>query len=290
MRLIHLTATQFAWRSLQCGDFPPPDVKSGERFGPDAECWLCGGDTRGVGWPLKTGLAPTFTDFPRAKCQHSTTVCQECVAMSQSDGWVQYVRAHPERGFAETFPAKEGKKTRCLNWLYSSHVFTESWHETPSRQRIRDLLLNPPEPPFLFIIAFSGQKQIIFKGQVADSRDRFPVQADDERVYVERSAFAQMLADFEALYAMGFSKDTIAEGRDWNQARILHIGISAWRQANARMERWRRTRPEWVMLAAHCGQRPSDWTDPMKVPPVKAAPPELPPNAQGKPVIQPELF
>ncbi|TCP06601.1 hypothetical protein ONS87_06900 [Caldimonas thermodepolymerans] len=272
-----MTPTQFAWRSLQCGDFPPPDVKRGERFGPDAECWLCGGDTRGVGWPLKTGLAPTFTDFPRAKCQHSTTVCQECVAMSQSEGWVQYVRAHPERGFAEAFPAKEGKKTRYLNWLYSSHMFTQTMHETPDRRRIRELLLCPPAPPFLLVIAVSGQKQIIFKGQVADSREHFPVQADDERVYVERESFAQMLADFEAMYAMGFSKETIANDRDWNQARILHIGIGAWRQANARMARWRRSRPDWVMLAAHCAQRPVDWVDPMKTTPREAAGTVVPP-------------
>ncbi|NGR09341.1 hypothetical protein G5B41_17515 [bacterium SGD-2] len=266
-----MTPTQFAWRSLRCGDYPPPEVRRGDRFGPDDVCWLCGGETRGVGWPLKTGLAPTFTDFPRAKAPYSTTVCQECVAMSQSEGWGQYVRAHPERGFAETFPVKEGKKPRALNWLYASHLFTSDHHETPDRARIRDLLIKPPDPPFLFIIAFSGQKQVIFKGQIASSRDRFPVQADDERIYVEREPFAQMMTDFEAMYAMGFSRDSIAQNRDWNQARIMHIGLSTWKAANARMDTWRNTRPEWVMLAAFCAQRPADWVDPMKQP--RAKPP-----------------
>lgn len=285
-----MTPTQFAWSSLACGDYSPPPVRRGEQYGLDPVCWLCGGETRGIGWPLKTALAPTFTDFPRAKAQHSQTVCQECVAMSQSDGWGQYVRAYPERGLPETFPEKEGKKPRQMNWLYMSHLFTQGHHETPNRQRIRDLLLSPPEPPFLFIIAVSGQKQIIFKGQVASSRDRFPVQADDERIYVIREAFARMMADFETMYAMGFSRDVIASGREWNQARILSVGIDAWRAADARMQAWRKTKPEWVMLAAHCAQRPADWVDPMKTAPT-ATPKTLdpvPPQAVPAPSTTPE--
>lgn len=277
-----MTPTQFAWRCADCGAFPPPEVRRGDRYGADALCWLCAGPTNGVGWPLSTGLAPTFTDFPRAKAPASQTVCQECVAMSRTEGWGQYVRAHPERGFAEAFPQKDDKAQRGLNWLYMSHLFAPHHHETPQRKRCRELLLVPPPAPFLFCIALSGQKHVIFKGEVARDRHRFPVQVDDERIYVDREEFAEFLQAFEALYCMGFSKDTVAEGRDWNHARILRVGLGTWRAAEAEFAPLRNRHPGFCLLAVHCAQRPEDWTDPIKAP---ATTPPI--EAESAPLVAP---
>ena len=185
--------------------------------------------------------------------------------MSKSDGWGQYVAAHPERGFEAAFPVKEGKALRALNWLYMSHLFRPGHHETPDRVRCRALLLDPPEPPFLLCIALLGQKHVIFKGEVAHNRSVFPVQADDDRIYIKREEFIVFLDAFETLYAMGFSKDSIVDGRDWNQARILKLGISRWRTAEAIFAPLRCATPGYLVLAHHCAQRPAGWIDPISV-------------------------
>ena len=130
---------------------------------------------------------------------------------------------------------------------------------------------------------------------IATTLDEVPLVGSPQEVSAARdAAFAQLLADFEAMYAMGFSKETIAHDRDWNQARILHIGIGVWRQANGRMAGWRRSRPDWVMLAAHCAQRPVDWVDPMKATPREAAgtaaPPPQPAGHTPANSLQQEIF
>jgi len=53
---------------------------------------------------------------------------------------------------------------------------------------IRDILLNPPEPPFSVIISDSGQKNLIFRAPVAVDRFHFPVLLEDERIEVPVSA------------------------------------------------------------------------------------------------------
>lgn len=181
--LYPLTASQFAWACCTAGDYPPPIPRKGPHYGPDAVCCLCGGDTGGVGWHRKDGISSTSTDMPSMACYASQTVCQACVATMQSAGWAQYVAAHPERGLKAVFDQKEGKAQRQWNWLYSHHLFTwPNHHECPDRARWRDILANPPEPPFLAILTTSGKKQLIFKSRIAHSRDIFSLQFEDEQI------------------------------------------------------------------------------------------------------------
>lgn len=250
-----LSPTQFAWAVADAGDYPPPAPRRGPRYGPDPQCWLCGGDTDGVGWHQSAAIAPTFCDHNEARCPLSRTVCQPCVATSRSDGWGQYVRAHPDRGFAEYFPAKPNTKPRAWNWLYSSHLFAAPHHhECPDRGRWRDILLEPPEPPFLAVIATSGQKHGIFRGQIARSRDLYPVQADARRLWVERGIFRYALVAFERLYQMGFPRDAVLSG-DFPQAQIMAAGLSLWREAENIARPWRAQQPDLWWLAWYVCRR-----------------------------------
>lgn len=238
----------------------PPEPKRGPRFGPDAECYLCGGDTGGAGWHLKDAIGVSFTDVTQAQMPESKTMCQSCVAISKAEGWAQYVAAHPERGLSATFPAKEGKEPRALNWLYQSHLFVSpDHHECPNRGRWRELLLCPPDPPFLAVVAVSGKKQLIFKSRIAYSRDRFPVQMEDDLVTVMPTEFAVALEDFERLYLMGFSKDSILSS-DYHPKTLMDVGISRWRAAHELTIEWRRNHPDLWRLCHFVSQRPEGWT------------------------------
>src|SRR5690606_37023901 len=165
---------------------------------------------RETGWPLTVGIAPTFTDFNQAKAPWSQTVCGACVALSSSAAYGEYARA---AGKPEYCPVKEGKKPRALNWLYFSHVISPSCYYQPDRRQWRELLLEPPEPPFLMAMAVNGKKHVIFKGAISSSRDEYWVQADDTRIRVNRARFTQLLDLFERGYAMGFSKDSMLTGQ-----------------------------------------------------------------------------
>lgn len=248
------TATQFAWHHCDAGDFPPPAPSRGPRFATDSFCWLCGGTTDGVGWPLRRALKPTFCDHNSAARLDSRAVCQSCVATSSSAGWAQYVAAHPERGFSALFPPKPGSAyRRPMNWLYNSHIITPSGHETPDRARWRTLLLDPPAPPFLAIMALGGKKQILFRGRISCTRNAFWVQADTERVLVLPD-FSDCLHAFERLYQAGASKDSIVTGR-YHPAFLRGITPAAWRAMEDAIYPWRRRAPGYMLLAQHCARR-----------------------------------
>jgi hypothetical protein len=282
------TATQFAWACCEAGDYPPPEPtrKNTPRYGPDDACWLCGGPTHGVGWPRKLGLADTFCDHNKAARMDSNTVCQACVATSASLGWEQYCRAHPDRGLWVHFPDKGGgKKPRAFNWLYTSHLFRPGFHESPVRARWRDLLTDPPEPPFLAILAISGKKQIVFRGRISYSRDALWVQADETRVLVRPTEFADCLSAFEALYDAGFSKDSIVSGQ-YHSGQLAKVGLADWRRLDLDIRPWRERHPGYLLLAHHCAQRTETAAEPdvpsaRPEPPVILPPPPVLPTAPG---------
>jgi len=236
------SATDFAWSVV--GGYPLTP-ESG-LLASDARCWLCGGDTHGQGWPLREAVKPTFTNHNRARCNTSNAVCQPCVAMSSKATWERYVADHPEMGL---------KTGHAMSWRFYSHLFYAEYHECPDRERHRAILLDPPPPPFLHVIATSGQKHIIFRAQVAHDREFFPVQFEEETVYIQRAAFAHLLADFEAGLAAGISRDDLLTGR-YHPATAKRLSVSDWRAIESRVSLWRSMRPQWLRIAHHVARRP----------------------------------
>ena len=244
--------TQFAWQCLATdglphglgGAFVPDDAPAN-----DPRCWLCGGETGGVGWP-RASLPATFTTPTLAAVPTSGTICQACMALASKATWEAYVVAW-NAAYPDATPLKTGHAT---SWRNYSHLFRPGYHECPTRARWRAILLEPPEPPFLAVIATSGQKHLLFRGQVATDRDWFPVQVEDERIWIEWAGFRQCLMQFEALLALGYSREEIVTGR-YQVARVHKQGMAAWRAAETRFRPWREREPGWVQLAAHVAQR-----------------------------------
>jgi len=189
----------------------------------DSRCWLCGGDIGGKGLPVKKAIKSTFTDRDMARCLSSSSICQGCAF--------------------------------CLSYMSLrnySILATRDNLRHPSRAEIKDLLLDPPKPPFVICIAVSGQKWLHYRAQIAYDTDGYPVQFEDVSVCVWRKPLSEWLEVIERMYAV-FSKDEIRTGR-YSQNRIRQFGLAEFQMLEERLAPHRGSR--LFDLAVFVAQKP----------------------------------
>jgi len=240
-----MLTTKWIWRdALGMGDYSPPAPKD------YVACWLCGGPAPG-GWEKNKVIGAAFTDGNLARAPHSRGVCQECAALMAKDGWVLACERH---GHNPYFPVKDEKKPFLANWMFSSHCVSAAEWLRPARADARNLLLSPPEPPFVMTLAAVGKKHVLFRAPVNHSRKSFIVQLDDDSVLIRSSVFSDLMRDFEDGYSRGFSKDSLLSG-DYHPAAMMSAGLSAWHEIEQRMSAWRQREPSMLRVAHFCAQK-----------------------------------
>lgn len=229
------STTQWVARVLGL-TLPEPPAKVGRAKA--ARCWLCGGATHGMGWPQHAAIAPTFTQHNTAAVSDSDAVCRSCVALTRAETFQAMVRA---RGL--------GLKTwtQCGWHSYSHLVLEDGRYDAPVPSRMRDVLLTPPAGRWLLAINTTGKKHTIFRGRVASAADFFPVQVDEESLWIAGGDFAACLAGFERLTALGCGKDGIETGR-YHPADTMRAGLRRWREAEEAFAPWRERQPGLVGL------------------------------------------
>jgi len=193
----------------------------------DETCWLCGGETDGKGIPTKKGIKDTFTDHPWARGQGSKSLCSGCAFCLNNRSLRNY-----------SILATAG----------------ELCH--PSRADWREILLDPPEPPFVACLAVSGQKHLSFKAPINLSRETFTIALEEQMVEVAPTKLAVCLEAVENLYAY-FTKDEIMTGR-YRQHRIQECGLARWQELETAVESWRGTRLfELALFVAQKKEKPA---------------------------------
>lgn len=236
------TASQFAFGCLDIKPILPLEKEKSD----GKICWLCGGHIEdGTGWKIKKAILSTFTNHNQAKALTSSTVCFQCVTFSRVESWIKYVNS------LETTSLKISKVT---SWRSYSHVFSKHGHQCPTRKEWKDILLNPPDPPFLFVVAISGQKHLIFRSKISYNQNTFYVKFEDEDLVISKSEFTKCLVDFEAMYELGFSKISILKG-DYNQAQIIKVGLNVWLEAENKIKIWRNSNQDIIRLVKFCAQK-----------------------------------
>jgi CRISPR type IV-associated protein Csf1 len=175
---------------------------------PDTICWLCGGETGGLGMPTKKGIKPTFTDHPYARGQGSKSLCAGCAFCLSMRELRNY-----------------------------SILASPAGLQHPSRAVWREILLSPPEPPFVMCLAVSGQKHLFMKAPVSLDRRMFTVMLEEQAVHVIPEKLGVCVEAIEALYIY-FSKDEIATGR-YSQNRIKECGLRRWEELEGEIAYWR---------------------------------------------------
>lgn len=237
--------TQFAWACL--GHALPAAAD-------DALCRICGGPAGPDATPFEAAVPPTFANPNVLPCPQSPVVCPACVALVGRDAkatWDAYVAAHPEAGL---------KTGRSMSWRSYSHAFWPGYHEAPKRERWRDLLVDPPEPPFLFVLSETAQKHLLFRAAVAQSRAWYPLQVEEDRVWIDLAAFREVLEAFEDLLALGFSREQVATGR-YHHGQLLKVGLRRWRVAEGRFAPQRAMYPEYVRVCQLIARKREDADD-----------------------------
>lgn len=230
---------------------PPADRKGVVHRGGDADCWLCGGPTDGIGWRQGDAIAPTFTQNNLAKTQDSETVCRACATLTKAASFQAAVASH----------GLDIKMWVQAGWHSYSHLFiAPGTYECPRPSRVREILLDPPAQPFLLTINASGQKHTVFRGRVCVDRDLIPVHFDDETFDVDRARFADVLGALEALSEAGFSKDSTLSGRYHPEA-VRRCGLARWRALEEAVRPFREREYRLLSLAHYCGRSPTFFKD-----------------------------
>lgn len=242
------TVTQWIWLDcLKMDLWLPADSQKAV----DPVCWLCGGETNCYGWPLKKIIGSAFTDYNVAQAPYSKAICGSCAALMKKETWELACNKH---GHDPYFPVKDGKKPFMANWMFSSHVFSVNGWQRPGRSESRDILVSPPDPPFVVTLAEAGKKHVLFRSRVNQTKNKFSVQIDENEVFIDHQAFLSCLDWFERGYNAGFSKESLLTGR-YNHKSILNAGIENWQNIESWMMHYRKNYPELMHVCHFCAQR-----------------------------------
>lgn len=244
-----MSPTQFAWNIVFPGrPYPPPEPRRPNipRCATDAVCWLCAGPTQGVGWPRDLALPSTFASHNQARAQYSDAVCQPCAGFAVGATWHEHVQA-----------SNLGLKLwTAASWRNYGHLFHASGHRCPKPAEWREILLTPPEPPYLAIISLTGKKNLIFRGTITYTPAALNLLLEEERLTVRHSDLVACLREFESLLNMGFSRDAVLTG-NYNGSAVLKIGLGKVQAADVGMKRWRETNGRLVELCHYIAGKES---------------------------------
>lgn len=221
-------------------------------------------------------ISDSFTANNTVKCPQSGMMCSNCHdlmfgklvrCLYWNENKTDKVTKAKQPGWSQLW-------TRNTSWLISERESYPTFSEEPetveikgksvtaivisnlpSRQQIRQWLLEPPEPPFTIAIAESGQKHIRFLAQTALHRDHFPVQFETDTLYVDRAYFTKILNAHEGLLRLGFQKTDILTGSYFG-SRILQC-LDEWEALEkiVQQERVTGTPTRLLQLVSHVGQK-----------------------------------
>lgn len=174
-------------------------------------CCLCGYKIDQKAIPKNKAIKDTFTDNDFLMCPESEHVCLGC-------GFILMNRT-------------------LRNYSY---VVTSTALLIASREDLKSSIINPPQPPFMIIVAESKKKHLAYKSEINYQRHDISVLFEETRLYVKPKHFDNLIDIIETLLRE-FSKTEILSGR-FNQSRIIKFGRNAWLAAENKISHLRNTR------------------------------------------------
>lgn len=190
----------------------------------DDYCWLCGGETGGIGTLRKKTIKDSFTDIQSARYLTSESICPGC----------SFCLSHMSLRNYSIFATPLGL-----------------FH--PTRPEMKEIILNIPITPFLFCIAESGQRWLHYRSKINFSEKDFYVRLEDIEIRVIPEKFREIIDIVENLYEV-FSKEEIRSGR-FSQERIRKFGIERFSEVEERLNVLKRQEWKMAQLAIFLSQK-----------------------------------
>ena len=149
-------------------------------------CYYCGAYCDET-YKTNEYVKSTFTNRDIVRFPGSEYVCFGCVeSLGQGPDSIEMID-----GTIKERTTPRGMQPRMYSWVLTQ---TKKVAATKAhRKYLREIILNPPEPPFVIVIADSGQKQLIFRAPVAMSRDGYPLLLEDQRIEVVPAVLLERL-------------------------------------------------------------------------------------------------
>lgn len=149
-------------------------------------CYYCGASCDEQ-YKTDDYVKDTFTNRDIVKFPQSKYVCRGCVeSLGNGEDTMLMID-----GTTKVRQNARGMCPRMYSWvLFPDHKLAGTKAHV---KQWRELLINPPEPPFAVILADSGQKQLIFRAPVAMDRNNFSVMLEDEIIEITPEGLAERI-------------------------------------------------------------------------------------------------
>lgn len=135
------------------------------------KCFFCG-DFCGDKYTTKTYVKKTFMNRDICAFPFSKFVCVSCVSCFSENTLIRLCDGE----------IREKQRIRTYSWVIEEKNKTA--YTKKHIKELREKILNPPEPPFVIILADSGQKHLIFRAKVNLEKDNFYVSLEEDIIKV----------------------------------------------------------------------------------------------------------
>jgi CRISPR type IV-associated protein Csf1 len=137
------------------------------------KCYYCGHDCQRE-FKTKDYVKKTFTNRDEVICPNSNYVCKGCV-LSLGTKILNIKMIDGE--------IRKKNTARFYSWVLTKK---ENLAATKSHiKQLREIILNPPAPPFAICLSDSGQKQFIFRTPISYQRDFYNLRFEDQIILVD---------------------------------------------------------------------------------------------------------
>lgn len=136
------------------------------------KCFCCGNKCDST-YKVKDYIKSTFTNYEIVKSPDSNFICSECVwSLETNTATIKMIDGE----------IRSNSTVRLYSWiiLENKKIAATKKHIN----KLREIILNPPEPPFKIVLSESGQKHLLFRSSWALTRNNFPVQLEEETIIV----------------------------------------------------------------------------------------------------------
>ncbi len=165
------------------------------------------------------------------------SIIKKCVSSSFTD-WVYF----DEDMICE-------KCSRLFTLYPYSYIVDDTGIRLLNIRQLKEQLITPQKPPFLFVITKSQKKHLFYKSVINESTGRFAVNLEEETIYTSCERMKEMFLFVESLMTLKQSKTQMLEGT-LNFEVYKKTGYNTLEKLRYELQTSRE-----IQIPLHCGQK-----------------------------------